>query len=510
MQRRAIASAANKEGLPQFASGLSELGWELMSTGGTARSLRAAGLDVKEVSEVTGSPEILGGRVKTLHPTVHGGILARRDRLSDMEQIQGLGIQPIDMVICNLYPFVETASMPGAWLHDVIEEIDIGGVTLLRAAAKNWESVIVLSRPEDYEDVLEQLRSRGDVDGATRRRLALLAFEHTASYDATIAAYLGKIWADWPLGFPDELTLGFKKAMSLSSGENPHQRAAYYEPMIDSGRPPLSVRRGKSLPYGRILEAGISFDAVRELSPFGCVIAKNASLSAAAVGSSAADAVEKALRADTAPAAASAIALNRDVDLACAKILEETGVEILIAPSYTLDALATLGSKVSLSVVTADPGAFPKYDIRQAFGGLLLQERDLSSAKDEDWSVVSRRAPTDQEIRDLRLAMSVAKYARSKATALVKDGATVGICGGQASRARSVRCAIENAKDNARGSVMAVDSALSSAKAVEAAWKAGVSAIVHAGGSSKDQEIVAAIDARNMAMAVTAVDHLRD
>lgn len=503
-----IISVANKEGLQDFARELSEMGWEIISTGGTARLLRGAGLPVKEVSDVTGFPEILGGRVKTLHPVVHGGILARRDHPEDMAQLQDMGIVPVDMVVCNLYPFVETASRPSATIEDIIEEIDIGGVTLLRAAAKNWESVVVIASPRRYGEVIEQLKAKGDVDRDTRRELAIEVFNHTACYDSAIAAYLGGLWKDWPLDFPDELALGYKKVLTMRYGENPHQKAAFYEPVMGGGSGLVSSRPGKELSFNNINDADAAISAVWDLPSPACVIVKHAGPCGVAIGSTAAEAFTKALDADPVSAFGGVVALNCDVDEACALAMKKLFIEVLIAPAFSVEALSVLAAKKDLRIIAASKPS-RTYAIKQALGGLLVQEADTLLPKDEEWRVVSRRAPTDQEIRDLRLAMTVCKHVRSNAIVLAKDGATVGIGGGQPNRVDCVRIAVERGKDKVRGSVMASDAFFPFPDSIEEAAKAGVSAVAHPGGSKRDAETLAVADANNMALVITGKRHFR-
>ncbi len=508
MRRRVLISVADKEGLQDFARELTAMGWEIVSTGGTARLLREAGLEVKEVESVTNSPEILGGRVKTLHPVVHGGILARRDNPGDMAQIEEMAITPIDMVVCNLYPFVEAASRPSATIEDVIEEIDIGGVTLLRAGAKNCEAVIVIVKPGRYAEVIEQLRTRGDVDRDTRRQLALEAFNHTASYDSAIAAYLGGQWQDWPLSFPDEIAFGYKKALSMRYGENPHQKAAFYEPVLGSGRPPLGSSSGKGLSYNNINDADAALGTVCDLPSPACVIVKHAGPCGVALGSSAAEAFAKALDGDPISAFGGVVAFNCEVDEDCALAMKKLFMEVLIAPSYSAQALSILGAKRDLRIVTASQ-SHPRYSIKQALGGLLVQEADTLLPEGEEWRVVSKRSPTDQEMRDLRLAVTVCKHVRSNAIVLAKDGATVGIGGGQPNRVDCVRIAVDRGKDKVRGSSMASDAFFPFPDSLEEAARAGVTAVAHPGGSKKDAESLAVADANGMAMVITGARHFR-
>lgn len=523
MTRRAVLSVADKTGIVDFARDLTTMGWEVISTGGTARLLKDAGIPAKEVREITGFPEILGGRVKTLHPAIHGGVLARRDNASDMGQLQANGIGLIDMVVCNLYPFVETASRPSASIGEIIEEIDIGGPTLLRAAAKNWAWVIPVCSPSRYPEIARQMRLTGDVDKVMRRQLAVEVFSHTATYDSAIAAYLGGLWKGWPLDFPDELALGFRKALPLRYGENPHQKAAFYEPVLGAEVPSLAGRQsqGKELSFNNIHDTDAAFRTAWDFQTTACAIVKHASPCGVAIGASAREAFEKAFEADTVSAFGGVVAFNCPVDGETARAMKKVFLEVLVALSYTEEALSVLKSKKDLRVLTLKPNwarnggeAAPcecapasRFSVRSAMGGLLVQQQDIALPKDEDWQVVSRRAPTDQEIRDLRFAMTVCKHVRSNAIVLAKDGAVIGIGGGQPNRVDCVRIAVERGKDRVSGSVMASDAFFPFADSVEEAAAAGVSAVAHPGGSIRDQESLAAADAHGMAMVVTGARH---
>ncbi len=513
--RRVIISVANKKGAVDFARALKEIGWEIVSTGGTASLLKGAGVEVTEISQVTGFPEILGGRVKTLHPAVHGGILCRRDNAGDMEQVRSLGLTLVDMVVCNLYPFAQTAAKPNVSLEDVMEEIDVGGHTLLRASAKNWESVTVVCDPDRYDQVVGEIREEGFVTRDTRRRLAWEAFSHTAAYDSSIAAYLGAQWYGWPLNFPGELAMGFKKVLSLRYGENPHQKAAFYEPQVPSGTISLAGGRGKGLSYNNINDADTALRAVWDLRAPACVIVKHGTPCGVAVGSFAAEAYKKALAADPVSAFGSVIAFNCEVDGVCAKALRRLFVEVLVAPSFSQEALEILSSKKDLRIVAASrPGetAFAsrhRFTLRQALGGILVQNEDIQLPQDENWQTVSSRQPTAKEIEDLRFAMIVCKHVKSNAIVLAKDGVTVGIGGGQPNRVDCVRIAVDRGKDSVKGSVMASDAFFPFPDSVEVAAAAGISAIVHPGGSKKDDESLTVANRHGIAMVYSGARHFR-
>lgn len=521
--RRAIISVADKAGLVDFAKQLTDMGWEIISTGGTARALAQEGVPVKEVRDVTGFPEILGGRVKTLHPMIHGGILARRDNPHDMAELSCHKITPVDMVVCNLYPFVETAKRPSATLKEIFEEIDIGGPTLLRAAAKNWNWVITVCNPARYGEIARQIRLTGDVDKVTRRQLCVEVFNHTAAYDAAIASYLGSLCKSWPLDFADEVTFGYRKALSLRYGENPHQKAAFYEPVMGGAVPPLSERQiqGKELSYNNIHDADSAFRTVWDFPAPACAAVKHATPCGVATGTSAASAFQRAFEADPVSIFGGVVAFNCPVDKEAAEAMRKVFLEVLLAPSFTPEALEVLRGKKDLRVIAIAPkwaeegdssgktsrSEGVRYSVRSAMGGLLVQEQDTLLPEDEDWQVVSKRSPTDQEIRDLRFAMTVCKHVKSNAIVFAKDGATVAIGGGQPNRVDCVRIAIERGKDKVRGSAMASDAFFPFPDSVLEAAKAGVSAIAHPGGSIRDEESLAAADAHGIAMVVTGRRH---
>ena len=509
MARRAVMSVADKTGIVDFARDLIGAGWEIISTGGTARTLRDNHIEVMEVREVTSFPEIFGGRVKTLHPAIHGGILARRDNPADLAQMQSNGIGFIDMVVCNLYPFVETASRPDVTIDEMIEEIDIGGPTMLRAAAKNWMWTIPVCNPGRYPEIAREIRLTGDVDKVTRRHLALEVFNHTATYDSAIAACLGGLWKGWPLDFPQELSLGYKRALSLRYGENPHQKGAFYEPVIGGETPSLATRQiqGKELSYNNIHDADGAYRTAWEFQTPACCIVKHASPCGVAIAATAKEAYEKAFAADTLSAYGGVVAFNCPVDADAAKAMKKLFIEVLLAPSFTPEAAETLRAKKDLRVIVAGEPLAKRFTVRTALGGLLLQEEDTLQPKDEEWQVVSKRAPTDQEIRDLRFAMTVCKHVRSNAVVLAKDGAVVGIGGGQPNRVDCVRIAVERGRGRVLESCMASDAFFPFPDSVEEAAKAGVSAIAHPGGSIRDQESLAAADANGMAMIVTGKRH---
>ena len=509
MARRAVMSVADKTGIVDFARDLIGAGWEIISTGGTALTLRNNHIEVLEVRDVTSFPEILGGRVKTLHPAIHGGILARRDNPSDVAQLQKNNIGYIDMVVCNLYPFVSAASRPDITIDELIEEIDIGGPTLLRAAAKNWAWTIPVCNPARYAEIAREVRLTGDVDKVTRRHLALEVFNHTATYDSAIASHLGGLWKSWPLDFPEELGLGYNRAISLRYGENPHQKAAFYEPVI-GGEPESIAKRqlqGRELSYNNINDAEAAFRSVWDFRDTACCIVKHASPCGVAQGASPREAYEKAFLADTVSAYGGVVAFNREVDVEAAQAMKKLFFEVLLAPSFTPEALEILRAKKDLRVIVAKEPSYKRFSVRTALGGLLVQEQDTLLPRDEEWQVVSKRSPTDSEIRDLRFAMTVCKHVRSNAIVLSKDLAVIGIGGGQPNRVDCVKIAVERGGDRVRETCMASDAFFPFPDSVEEAAKAGVSAIAHPGGSIRDQESLAVADANGMAMVVTGKRH---
>lgn len=512
MARRAVLSVADKTGIQELARGLTDLGWEIISTGGTYRFLKSAEIPVREVSDVTGFPEILDGRVKTLHPAIHGGILANREIPEHVKAIGELGIFPIDMVVCNLYPFVQTVSRPNVPIEEVIEQIDIGGPTMLRAAAKNFRSCIVVCNPSRYAEVLTELRTNGDVSEVTRRNLAVEVFAHTAAYDSAISQYLGSLWNNWPISFPEEISFGFTKSFELRYGENPHQKACFYQRVLGSFSLQNAQIQGKELSYNNIND---SEGALATLAEFGsdspaCVIVKHAAPCGVALGKTAGHAFSRAFEGDPVSAFGGIVALNVPVDEACASQMSKIFLEVVIAPDYTPEALKVLSAKKDLRLLRLPPkrvGLGAEYTIRPALGGILLQECDHKSPFDEEWRVVSKRQPTPEEIADLRFAMAVCKHVRSNAIVFARDSATVGIGGGQPNRVDSVRIAAARAGEKARGAVMASDAFFPFPDSVEEAARAGITAIAHPGGSKKDDESIRAADEAGMAMMITGTRH---
>lgn len=512
MKRRAIISVYDKTGVLEIARALVEMGWEIVSTGGTASLLRDAGVAVKEVSDVTGFPEVLRGRVKTLHPLIHAGILARRDDDFHMKDVKRLGITLVDMVCVNLYPFVEHANRPVLPVTQVMEQVDIGGPALLRAAAKNWQWVIPLCNPARYGEIIQKLREQGNVDLVTRQNLAAEVFHHTAAYDAAISAYLGREWGNWPLDFPSELTFSYRRSAVLRYGENPHQKGAYYASLIPEPDTLAGFRviHGKEISFNNLLDADAAWGLVTEFSePAACII-KHASPCGAAVAKTPGQAFEKAYEGDPVSAFGGIVAFNRRLEEEDALSMKKCFIEMVLAPGYTEQALEVLKKKKDLRIAfMPDPkeGKLPSYSVRQVLGGILVQERDRRLPKDENWNVVSEKKPTPEELKDLAFAMTVAKHVKSNAVVLAKGMMTVGIGGGQPNRVDAVRIAVNRAGERARGACMASDGFFPFPDSVEEAARAGVTAIAAPGGSIRDSESVEAANRLGVSLVFTGTRH---
>ena len=504
--RRALISVADKTGLVELARQLSELGVEIVSTGSTAKAIREAGLDVVAVAEVTGHPEILGGRVKTLHPKIHGGILADRRDPDHVRQLEELGIEPFDLVVVNLYPFRETVAS-GATPDEIVEQIDIGGPTLVRAAAKNFESVGVVVSPERYEAVLAELRADGALSRDTRRELAAEAFRHTASYDAAIAAWFGQ---GEPGELPAALVLAFEKTADLRYGENPHQRAALYRAPGGPGpRHDAEVLQGKEMSFNNWLDAEAALALVAALPVPAVVIVKHNNPCGAAVGDTLADAYRKAFASDDVSAFGGVVAVNRELDGDAASAIAEVFTEVLVAPSFSAEAREILGAKKNLRLLTAHVGPVTTPDVRVIPGGALVQDHDAVIEGEDDMKVATSRQPTPEEWQDLVFAWTVAARVKSNAIVFVKDRATVGVGAGQMSRVDSVELASRKAGEKARGAVMASDAFFPFRDGVDAAAAAGITAVIQPGGSVRDDEILQAAEEHGMAMVITGRRHFR-
>jgi len=501
---RALFSVSDKRGLVELAQGLHAAGVELIASGGTAAALRQAGLPALDVSDLTGFPEILGGRVKTLHPAVHGGILAR-GTAEHLAELAEHGLAPIDLVICNLYPFSQTVARPDVTLAEAIEQIDIGGVTLLRAAAKNQERVLVLCDPADYAAALAAVQA-GAVDDTLRRSLALKAFQHTASYDATIASYLAGV-AEPDNPFPATLITAYTRADTLRYGENPHQAAALYLP---AGQPlPFEQLGGKEMSYNNWLDMDAAWGLAQEFAaPTVCIIKHTNPCGVASAGSLV-EAYPRALASDPVSAFGGIIAVNRSADLALAEAMADLFVEVIIAPDYEADALERFQRKKNLRILRPAALAASGLALRTIEGGLLAQSPDAQIEPAAAWQAVTQRQPTAAELADLDFAWRVAKHTKSNAIVFVKDQATVGVGAGQMSRVDSVYLAARRAGERSAGSVMASDAFFPFADGVEVAAEFGITAVVQPGGSLRDAEVIAACDKFGLAMCFTGARHFR-
>ncbi|NJD32312.1 MAG: bifunctional phosphoribosylaminoimidazolecarboxamide formyltransferase/IMP cyclohydrolase [Gammaproteobacteria bacterium] len=514
--RRALLSVSNKEGLLEFARALRERGVTILSTGGTAALLRNDGVEVTDVSAVTGFPEIMDGRVKTLHPKIHGGLLGRRG--TDDAVMAEHGIEAIDLLAVNLYPFAATIARPGCTFEDAVENIDIGGPAMVRAAAKNHDRVTVVVDPLDYGAVLAEIdRGGGGVSAETRLRLATKAFTHTAQYDATVASYLARAARPSSGEFPDLLALQFRKRLDLRYGENPHQQAAFYVAADAQGASvgSASQLQGKELSFNNLADADTAFECVRQFETPACVIVKHANPCGVAVGASLGEAYDRAFRTDPTSAFGGIIAFNQPLDGATARaIVERQFVEVIVAPAADADAREACSRKENVRLLVTG-GVAPsnsRFEIRSVNGGLLVQTRDEGMVAASALQVVTKRAPTPAEQADLMFAWQVCKYVKSNAIVYAKDGMTVGIGAGQMSRVVSSRIAAMKARDEGldpRGAVMASDAFFPFRDGLDAAAEHGIAAVIQPGGSKRDAEVIAAADEHGMAMVFTGMRHFR-
>jgi phosphoribosylaminoimidazolecarboxamide formyltransferase/IMP cyclohydrolase len=516
--RHALLSVSDKSGLVDFARGLATHGVTLISTGGTAKLLREAGLAITEVAEHTGFPEMLDGRVKTLHPKIHGGILARRDVPAHAEAIAKAGIPPIDLVVVNLYPFAQTIERADCTLEDAIENIDIGGPAMVRSAAKNYAHVAVVTDPADYPELLEEIsKARGSIGPDTRFRLARKAFSHTAAYDGAISNYLTARSGDGSAAeaFPERLNVQLELAQALRYGENPHQKAAFYR---DGKTPPGSLasyvqRQGKELSYNNIADADAAWECVKTFGGPACVIVKHANPCGVAVGETPIVAYRKAFATDPTSAFGGIIAFNCEIDADCAKAICEQFVEVVIVPALTDAPAAVFAGKPNVRVLTVPLGASANpLDYKRVGGGMLVQTADALNVRPDELKVVTRRGPSERELADLLFAWRVAKFVKSNAIVFCEGGRTVGVGAGQMSRVDSARIAsikAQNAGLELAGSVVASDAFFPFRDGVDVVAAAGARAIIQPGGSMRDSEVIAAADEQDIAMVFTGVRHFR-
>ncbi|HEV1998400.1 MAG TPA: bifunctional phosphoribosylaminoimidazolecarboxamide formyltransferase/IMP cyclohydrolase [Candidatus Dormibacteraeota bacterium] len=502
---KAVLSVYDKTGLVEFARGLVDLGFEIYSTGGTKKALAEAGVPVHSVSELTGFPEIMGGRVKTLHPGVHAGILANREEPEHMRQLAEQGLEAIDLVAVNLYPFEATISKPGVSLAEAIENIDIGGPTMVRAAAKNHASVVIVVDPAEYPEVLGEVRAEGP-SPERRQELARAAFAHTAAYDSAIAAYLSGLQE--LEGWPRDFSVGGHKRQDLRYGENPHQTAALYTSGSGGGVAGAEQLHGIELSYNNIVDVDAAWELVQDLPQPSATIIKHTNPCGAAAGQTLAEAYRKAYECDTVSAFGGIVALNQELDGDTARRIAEIFVEVVAAPAFTDEALETLTRKKKIRLLKVTP-VKPSSVLKMVTGGFLVQGSDALAVERAAMRSAGRRQPTEDEWEQLLFAWRVVKHVKSNAIVLAHDHTAVGVGAGQMSRVESVRLAAERAGERARGTVLASDAFFPMPDGVEAAALAGITAVVQPGGSVKDAEVLAAADAAGMAMVYTGHRHFR-
>jgi len=523
--RRALISVYDKKGIVEFAEGLAGLDIELVSTGGTAKVLKDAGLHVTMVSDVTGYPQMLDGRVKTLHPKVHAGILARRDIEGHMNQLAKYKIQPIDMVVVNLYPFEQTIAKSQTSIEDAIEQIDIGGVALIRSAAKNFKDVTAVISPAKYGLILEELKNnKGELTHHMRMRLAAEAFKCSSLYDGIIYSYLRKMTMPSTVEFPNEIALNYTKVMDLRYGENPHQKAAFYRENlsrgISAGEPRIALTKqihGKELSFNNLLDLDGALSAIKEFFVPTAVIVKHSNPCGIACSDNLLDAYKRALSTDPQSSFGSIVVLNDDVDEKLAAELKKLFIEVLAAPAYTNSALAVLRQKKNIRIlrlpelkqwrINGRPEWRDEKDIRKVLGGILLQDRDI--IEDKDFKVITDREPAQEEWKGLRFAWKVVKHIKSNAVLAVRGTETIGIGAGQMSRVDAVKIVIMKAQKPLKGAVLASDAFFPFKDSVEEAYNAGITAIIQPGGSRRDKESIDAANSHNMAMVFTGKRHFR-
>ncbi len=513
MIKRALISVSDKTGIVEFAKALDSKGVEIISTGGTAKTLSEAGLKVINISDITGFPECLDGRVKTLHPKVHAGLLAIRSNEEHMKQIKELGVDTIDMVIINLYPFKQTILKGNVELEEAIENIDIGGPTMLRAAAKNYQDVSVIVDPADYEKVLDEMTATGDVSVKTKFRLAYKVFEHTSHYDTLIAKYLRDTLGD--IDFPDTLSLTYEKVQDMRYGENPHQKAVFYKEVgKNTGLLPSAVQlHGKELSYNNINDANGAIELVKEFDEPTIVAVKHANPCGVGSADTISEAYMKAYESDPVSIYGGIIASNREIDAATATEIAKIFIEIVVAPSFTQEALDILTVKKNIRLlklegisnkITADT-----YDMKKVAGGLLVQKYNTELFEESNLKCVTDKQPTAEEMKSLIFAMKVVKHTKSNGITIAKDMATLGVGPGQTNRIMSTKIAIEYGGERCKGAVLASDAFFPFDDCVEAAAKAGITAIIQPGGSNNDQLSIDACNKYGIAMIFTGMRHFK-
>lgn len=514
--RRALISVSDKNGILEFAKSLSDMSVAILSTGGTYKVLSEAGLPVTEVSEYTGFPEMMDGRVKTLHPKIHGGLLGRRGK--DDAVMSEHGIDPIDMVVVNLYPFEATVAKADCSLEDAIENIDIGGPTMLRSAAKNHNDVAVVTDPADYARILEEMGANdGQLSHATRFDLAIKTFEQTSRYDGAISNYFGKMFSAEGDNFSRTYNTQYVKKQTMRYGENPHQEAAFYTERnpAEASISTATQIQGKELSFNNIADTDAALELVKTFDETACVIVKHANPCGVSIGATQFEAYDRAFKTDPTSAFGGIIAFNKELDEETAKaIVERQFVEVIIAPTVSEAAKAAVAAKQNVRLLECGEfnGQHAAYDYKKVTGGLLVQDRDLGTVTADDLKVVTKRAPTEAEMTDLMFAWKVAKFVKSNAIVYVKDGMTVGVGAGQMSRVYSAKIAGIKAADEGLevpGSVMASDAFFPFRDGIDAAAAAGITAVIHPGGSMRDQEVIDAADEHGIAMVFTGMRHFK-
>lgn len=514
MIKRALLSVSDKTGIVELARRLHGLGVELLSTGGTMKALQDAGIPVTGVSDVTGFPECLDGRVKTLHPAIHAGLLAMRSNPEHMRQIAELGIAPIDLVVINLYPFRQTIARPGVTFEEAIENIDIGGPTMLRAAAKNWQDVAVVVEPADYDAVLGELEQAGEVSRETKLRLCYKVFEHTAQYDCMIQQYL-RAQLPGDNRFPDKLTVTFEKVQGMRYGENPHQGAAFYRDLGDvAGTLPAARQlHGKELSYNNINDTNGALELLREFDTTAVVAVKHGNPCGVGVADDVAEAYRLAYEADPVSVFGGIVVTNATVDAATAEQMSRIFLEIVVAPAYTDAALEILTRKKNLRVLQLDTThrAYPAGErvLRKVAGGLLVQDIDDALLPEGELKVVTDRAPTEKQMQDLLLAWKIVKHTKSNGIAIARDNQSLGIGPGQVNRIWSTQMAIERSGEKVRGAALASDAFFPFDDCVKAAAQAGIACIIQPGGSVRDEDSIRACNEAGIAMVFTGMRHFK-
>jgi phosphoribosylaminoimidazolecarboxamide formyltransferase/IMP cyclohydrolase len=508
--KRVLVSVSDKTGIVEFVRELKNFDVEIISTGGTAKTLRDAGIEVRDISDVTGFPEMMDGRVKTLHPRVHGGLLALRDNPEHVAAMQQHGIEPIDMVVVNLYPFAETVAREDVTREEAIEQIDIGGPAMIRSAAKNANDVAVVVDPAQYPSLIDELRQNaGCISVPTLQRLAIDAFRKTAQYDATVSSYLAGETSDHDQ-FPPTLTSTFTKVTDLRYGENPHQRAALYRTASPTGLANAAILSGKEMSFNNYVDADAAWQLVNDFHDTACAIIKHTNPAGVGLAATTAEAYAKALATDPVSAFGGIVAFNRRVDLAAAQQVTKIFTEVVIAPAYEANALELLKTKKNLRVIRISATEEnDNLELRQISGGMLVQTKDTHELRKEDLKVVTKRQPTDEEINVLLFAWTVCKHTKSNAIVYARAGQTVGVGAGQMSRVDSVKIGAMRAQLPVAGSVLASDAFFPFRDGLDEAARHGITAVIQPGGSVRDDEVIAAADEHGLAMVFTGVRHFK-